>query len=147
MDRRRFTLIALCVLIVVLGGWALVQSSTPSNPTTAPAPGPKTASGVPTCPLTTLPLEATDTVRVIHSNGPFPFPRNDGVVFGNREGHLPDQAKSYYHEYTVITPGARNRSTRRIITGGAPVTDPREYFYTDDHYDSFCLVIDAGGHT
>jgi guanyl-specific ribonuclease Sa len=37
-----------------------------------------------------------------------------------------------------------NRSTRRIITGGAPVTDPPEYFYTDDHYDSFCLITDAG---
>jgi guanyl-specific ribonuclease Sa len=85
-----------------------------------------------------------DTVRVIQSDGPFPFPRTDGVVFGNREGHLPGHAKGYYHEYTVITPGAHNRSTRRIITGGAPVTNPRQYFYTDDHYDSFCLVNDAG---
>jgi guanyl-specific ribonuclease Sa len=85
-----------------------------------------------------------DTVRVIHAGGPFPFPRNDGVVFGNREGHLPDRTKGYYHEYTVITPGAKNRSTRRVITGGAPLTDPSQYFYTADHYDSFCLVTDAG---
>ncbi|WP_242456232.1 ribonuclease domain-containing protein [Mycolicibacterium sp. P1-18] len=114
----------------------LVPSSRSATPT---------ATGVPTCPLATLPREARDTVRAIHANGPFPFPRNDGVVFGNREGHLPDQARGYYREYTVPTPGASNRSTRRIVTGGAPVTDPRELFYTADHYDSFCLVTDGGG--
>jgi guanyl-specific ribonuclease Sa len=44
----------------------------------------------------------------------------------------------------VITPGAHNRSTKRIITGGAPTTHPRQYYYTNDHYYSFCLVTDAG---
>lgn len=116
-----------------------------SNPATTKSSDPATtAVGVPTCPLETLPPEVAETVRVIHSNGPFPFPRNDGVVFGNREGHLPDQAGGCCHEYTVITPGVRNRSTRHVITGGAPVTNPRQYFYTDDHYDSFCLVTDEG---
>ena len=137
MSRRgRWVLVALCGLIVAAVAWALVPSTPPATPT---------ASGVPTCPLATLPRETRDTVRAIHANGPFPFPRDDGVVFGNREGHLPDQARSYYREYTVITPGAHNRSTRRIVTGGSPVTDPREFFYTANHYDSFCLVTDAGG--
>jgi len=136
MGRGRFALVALCALIIIAGGWALVRANSP-NPAT-------TEAGVPTCPLATLPHEAADTVRAIHSNGPFPFPRNDGVVFGNREGHLPDQAKGYYHEYTVITPGAANRSMRRIVTGGSPSTNPLQYFYTGDHYDSFCLVTDAG---
>ena len=136
MSRRRFALVALCALVVLVGVWALVRMQS-SNPAT-------TTLGVSTCPLASLPPEVADTVRVIQSDGPFPFPRNDGVVFGNRESHLPDHAKGYYHEYTVITPGAHNRSTRRIITGGAPVTNPRQYFYTDDHYDSFCLVNDAG---
>jgi ribonuclease T1 len=67
------------------------------------------------------------------------------VVFANREGHLPDQARGYYHEYTVITPGAGNRSTRRIVTGGSPLSDPPQYFFTSDHYDSFCLITGAGG--
>ncbi|MGA7053601.1 MAG: ribonuclease domain-containing protein [Mycobacterium sp.] len=134
MGRRRFVLFALCALVVIAGGWALVR--TPDSATTTP--------GVPTCPLATLPHEVVDTVRVIRSNGPFPFPRNDGVVFGNRERRLPDQIRGYYHEYTVNTPGAPNRSTRRIITGGSPLTNPLQYFYTDDHYDSFCLVTDAG---
>jgi guanyl-specific ribonuclease Sa len=136
VGRRRFALVALCALVVIAGGWALVRANSP-NPGT-------TAVGVPTCALANLPAEVADTVRSIHSNGPFPFPRNDGVVFGNREGHLPDQVKGYYHEYTVITPSAANRSMRRIVTGGSPLTNPLQYFYTGDHYDSFCLVTDAG---
>ena len=31
------------------------------------------------------------------------------------------------------------------ITGGTPVTDPPEYYYTGDHYNSFCLITDAKG--
>ena len=139
MGRFRYALVAVVAVIVIAGAWALLRpSSSESSEPSAPA------TGVPTCSLTTLPREAVDTVRDIHSGGPFPFPRNDGVVFGNREGYLPDQSRGYYHEYTVITPGAKNRSTRRIITGGAPLTDPRQYFYTADHYDSFCLIPDAG---
>jgi ribonuclease T1 len=144
VSRRRFALAALCALVVIVGGWALLRTQSSNPSTTKSSDAASTTDGVPTCPLATLPPEVADTVRVIRSNGPFPFPRNDGVVFGNREGHLPGQARGYYHEYTVITPGARNRSTKRIITGGAPVTNPRQYFYTDDHYDSFCLVADAG---
>lgn len=134
MGRRKLVLIALGALIVIAGGWALVRTSGPAT----------TTAGVSTCPLATLPRGVVDTVRVIRSNGPFPFPRNDGVVFGNRERRLPDQTRGYYHEYTVNTPGAPNRSTRRIITGGSPLTNPPQYFYTGDHYDSFCLIPDAG---
>lgn len=133
MNRRTSTLIALCVFAVIVGGWLVIRAL------------PTTSAGVPTCPLATLPPEVADTVDAIATNGPFPFPRNDGVVFGNREGHLPAEERGYYHEYTVITPGAENRSKRRIVTGGVPLTDQAEYFYTGDHYDSFCLVTDAGG--
>jgi ribonuclease T1 len=134
VSRRRLAFVALCALVVIVGGWALSRTSGPAT----------TAAGVPACPLATLPHEVANTVRVIHSNGPFPFPHNDGVVFGNHEHHLPDQSRGYYHEYTVNTPGARSRSTRRIITGGTPLTNPPQYFYTGDHYDSFCLIPDAG---
>jgi guanyl-specific ribonuclease Sa len=72
-------------------------------------------------------------LRLIASRGPFPYDR-DGVVFGNYEHRLPEQPRGYYHEYTVPTPGAHNRGARRIITGGEP---PQNYYYTDDHYDSF----------
>ena len=80
-----------------------------------------------------LPVEAGDTLRLIAQGGPFPH-RQDGGVFSNREGHLPQMPRGYYHEYTVDTPDAGNRGARRIITGGNP---PVAYFYTDDHYDSF----------
>jgi ribonuclease T1 len=138
VGRCRFVVVALCAMIVTVGGCAATQTAQ-----TAPADSVSAPAGVGTCPLATLPHEVVDTVRDIHAGGPFPFPRNDGVVFGNREGHLPQQRRGYYHEYTVVTPGARNRATRRIITGGEPLTQPPQYFYTADHYDSFCLVTGA----
>ncbi len=136
MGRRGFVFVVLGALAIIVGGWVLVRTLSSD-----PAP---TTTSVPTCPLATLPREAVDTVRLIHAGGPFPFPTSDGVVFGNREGHLPERTKGYYHEYTVMTPGARDRSLRRIVTGGSPLTDPTQYFYTGDHYDSFCLVTGAG---
>ena len=80
-----------------------------------------------------LPPEARTTLDLIARGGPFPHSQ-DGVVFGNYEHLLPAQPRGYYHEYTVETPGADNRGTRRIITGGTP---PDTYYYTDDHYHSF----------
>ena len=80
-----------------------------------------------------LPAEALRSITLIQRGGPFPH-HQDGGVFGNFESHLPRQPRGWYHEYTVETPGARNRGTRRIITGGTP---PREWYYTDDHYASF----------
>ncbi|MGO4700034.1 ribonuclease domain-containing protein [Dyella sp. 2RAB6] len=80
-----------------------------------------------------LPPEAGDTLALIARGGPFPN-RQDGVVFGNREGLLPAQPRGYYHEYTVATPGLDYRGARRIITGGNP---PVVYYYTDDHYRTF----------
>lgn len=132
---RRTALLALSALVLIAGAWGLLHR---------PA-APAAAFGVPGCPLATLPREVSDTVRAIRSSGPFPYPGNDGAVFGNHEGHLPDRVRGYYHEYTVITPGARNRAVRRVITGGSPLSHPAQFFYTANHYDSFCLVTDAGG--
>lgn len=146
MSRRRLALVALAALIVIFGGWALARthSSDPAPTTVSGAGGANGVSG-PTCPMVTLPREVVDTVRRIHAGGPFPFPRSDGEVFVNHEGHLPKQRRGYYHEYTVITPRARDRSLRRIVTGGTPLSNPTQYFYSGDHYDSFCLVTGAGG--
>lgn len=80
-----------------------------------------------------LPAEARATLDAIARGGPFEHSQ-DGVVFGNYEGLLPQQPRGFYHEYTVETPGARTRGTRRIITGGTP---PVAWYYTDDHYRSF----------
>ena len=84
--------------------------------------------------LSALPLEAKETLRLIRQGGPFPYPR-DGVVFGNYEKRLPKKQRGYYHEYTVKTPGARNRGARRIVCG-----QPAECYYSDDHYQSFKLI-------
>jgi len=81
--------------------------------------------------VTELPSEARYTVHLIKQHGPFPFPR-DGVVFSNYEHRLPQQPRSYYHEYTVKTPGARNRGARRIVCGPLP-----ECYYSGDHYRTF----------
>ncbi|MFE9425532.1 ribonuclease domain-containing protein [Kitasatospora sp. NPDC006697] len=82
-----------------------------------------------------LPQQADDTLNEIADGGPFPF-RQDGVVFQNREGVLPVQDYGYYHEYTVVTPGASTRGTRRIITGEGSQED----YYTADHYSTFYLI-------
>jgi ribonuclease T1 len=90
--------------------------------------------------LSSLPPEARRMDQLIHSGGPFPFSR-DGVVFGNYEKRLEREPRGYYHEYTVPTPGARNRGARRIICGGKQPTEPDACFYTEDHYNSFHRIV------
>ena len=83
-----------------------------------------------------LPGEARQTISLIRKGGPFPFLR-DGVVFGNFEKRLPARARGYYREYTVRTPGARDRGARRIVAGKGG-----ELYYTDDHYNSFRRITE-----
>jgi len=83
-----------------------------------------------------LPFEAQQTQRLIHAGGPFPYAK-DGVVFGNFERMLPRRERGFYREYTVPTPGARDRGARRIICGGSRPAQPEACFYTADHYASF----------
>lgn len=80
-----------------------------------------------------LPAEALDTLARIERDGPYPH-RQDGGTFQNRERRLPSQPRGYYREFTVRTPGSRDRGARRIVSGGAP---PVEFFYTADHYRTF----------
>lgn len=101
-------------------------------PDVAPPAAPAASSNTGTLP-DFLPAEARQTLTLIQRGGPFPH-RQDGSVFQNREGRLPRQARGYYREYTVDTPGLDHRGARRIVTGGQP---PREYYYTADHYESF----------
>ena len=95
-------------------------------------------TAIDTCALSSLPSQAADTLDLIHSGGPFPYDQ-DGTVFSNREGILPDESSGYYHEYTVITPGSPDRGARRLVGGGA-LTTPAHVYYTADHYTSFCEV-------
>ena len=83
-----------------------------------------------------LPGEARSTLRLIIQGGPFAH-HQDGAVFGNREKALPGKPRGHYHEYTVATPGARDRGARRIVCGGVPPTQPEACFYSGDHYATF----------
>jgi ribonuclease T1 len=84
--------------------------------------------------LSSLPVEARETLRLAKQGGPFPYPR-DGVVFGNFEKRLPKKQRGYYHEYTVKTPGIHSRGARRIVCGQS-----FECYYSDDHYKTFKLI-------
>jgi ribonuclease T1 len=89
--------------------------------------------------LAELPREGAETYRLILQGGPFRHEK-DGVVFGNRERLLPAHKRGYYREYTVTTPGARDRGARRIVCGGPPKT-PDSCYYSADHYASFRVIV------
>lgn len=86
---------------------------------------------LPTVTVDDLPREALDTLALINKGGPWPYPQ-DGSTFQNREGLLPKQKRGFYQEFTVKTPGAKNRGARRIIQARDGT-----FYYTDDHYESF----------
>ncbi len=86
--------------------------------------------------LSALPVQAQETHRLVLAGGPFPYSK-DGTVFGNRERLLPRKARGFYREYTVKTPGARNRGARRLVCGGEPPRAPEVCYYTADHYANF----------
>jgi ribonuclease T1 len=123
-SRKPITLALAGLIVLVLGGWLIKDLG-----------GGTATSPVPTAAMSTLPPEVSQTWRLIQQGGPFPYPRNDGVVFDNREKQLPQKQTGYYHEYTVPTPGSTDRGARRLITGAS-----REAYYTGDHYASFVVV-------
>lgn len=87
-----------------------------------------------------LPRQGRETYELIRQGGPFPYDK-DGVVFGNRERVLPAEKRGFYREYTVTTPGSRDRGARRIVCGG-PAKAPHGCFYTADHYASFRKIVE-----
>lgn len=88
--------------------------------------------------------EAGDTHALILSDGPFPY-RQDDETFQNREGYLPPDEGGAYREYTIVTPGASTRGARRFVANGEAGREASDYealYYTDDHYDTFWLVVE-----
>jgi guanyl-specific ribonuclease Sa len=122
---RRITVALAGLILLVVAGWFVRELVTDDAP------------GLPVRALSELPDEASGTWRLIEKGGPFPYDE-DGRVFGNREGRLPAEESGYYREYTVGTPGSRDRGARRIVTGSGG-----ELYYTADHYSSF-VVVDPG---
>ena len=90
--------------------------------------------------LAELPRQGQETYELIRQGGPFPYDK-DGTVFGNRERLLPAEKRGYYREYTVKTPGSRDRGARRIVCSG-PSRAPYACFYTADHYASFRKIVE-----
>jgi ribonuclease T1 len=127
--------ILLAGLLAVAGLVGFQASALSAAPVAAVAQAPcGETSGFQKVDLSALPPEATDTVNLIKQGGPYPYPQ-DGQVFQNREGILPDCADGYYREYTVKTPGSDDRGARRFVVGNGG-----EYFYTEDHYETFRLT-------
>lgn len=78
--------------------------------------------------------ELLKTLDLIDRGGPFPY-KKDGSTFSNREAQLPAQARGYYREYTVVTPGSGDRGARRVVQGRGGDT-----WYTNDHYETFVRI-------
>ena len=102
--------------------------TTPEPARTAPEPARTTPEQARTTPEQAQ-LQAT--LALIDRGGPFRY-RQDGATFANRERRLPQQPHGYYREYTVPTPGAKNRGARRVVKGRKG-----EIWYTRDHYRTF----------
>ena len=116
------SLLSVCTVPVQARSAPLVQAST-------------------TLSVTDLPREGQETYQLIRKGGPFPYEK-DGTVFGNRERLLPRQARGFYREYTVRTPGLKHRGARRIVCGGLQVRQPQTCYYTQDHYASFRMIVE-----
>ena len=149
-QRYRWLVLLAAVAILVVWFFTPTQDDEAATPSPSAVPSavstddetgfPPTAggvdpdSGLPYVDEASLPGEARDVLARIDAGGPFKYPDNDGVTFENREDLLPDQPMGYYREYTVET-APRVRGPRRIVTG-----DEDEYYWTDDHYDSFSRI-------
>jgi guanyl-specific ribonuclease Sa len=110
---------------------AAAGSSCPAPSATTPGAA---ESRLPVRSMCALPKETISVYAVITRNGRTSYPQ-DGGTFGNYEKLLPRHERGYYREYTVPTPGSRDRGARRLISGNG-----RELYYTGDHYNSFVVV-------
>ena len=126
----KFALTSCLVAVAVAGGSLAHARSSTDVPTRISA----------TVRLAELPPQGRETYGRIREGGPFPHEK-DGVVFGNRERLLPQEKRGYYREYTVQTPGSRDRGARRIVCGG-PARAPDACYYTADHYASFRMIVE-----
>lgn len=122
---------ALALLVLMVSTAAFSRMPAPSEQ--------ENQQALPVIALGQLPKEGQKTYALIFQGGPFPFEK-DGTVFGNRERLLPRHSRGYYREYTVITPRLSHRGKRRIVCGGENPKQPKDCYYTQDHYASFARI-------
>ena len=79
-------------------------------------------------------VDLKPTLDRISGGKSFPH-KNDGSVFGNKEGLLPSQPTGYYREFVHPTSGVNGPGPQRIVTGQGG-----EIFYTPNHYGTFIRV-------
>lgn len=116
-------------------GLAVNTSAADARDAANAAADPKSMSSIPAAQLSP---QGQQVLQQIRNGGPFKHANKDGSVFGNFERVLPKQPRGYYKEYTVPTPGAKNRGARRIVCGGDVRDTARSTcYYTHDHYASF----------
>jgi len=154
LPRTRLTwLLAALVAVAVLAGgaavgwWSAGRSTVDPVVTGSARPGSASAgsagaavagtpvSGLPTVRVAELPPEARTVLATLDAHGTFRYSQ-DGTVFGNFEHRLPARPDGYYHEYTVPTPGSRDRGARRLVVGL-----DGDVYYTGDHYATFRQVL------
>jgi ribonuclease T1 len=125
-------------MMSLLAGVALIGATSwlPSEALARRHAKPETDPATQVVALSSLPQPAQEIHRRIFDGGPFMYSK-DGDVFGNYERNLPRQPRGFYREYTVPTPGSRDRGARRIVCGGKDDRQPETCFYTQDHYQHF----------
>lgn len=135
--------LAAILAIVLLTGCATPTATDIRTGAGAPATASRSSTGgrtitdgLATIAVDRLPEQARQTLALIAQGGPYPYPRNDDVVYHNRNRVLPKERDGYYHEFTVPTPGLHNRGPRRIIKGAHG-----ELYWTADHYNTFKRIV------
>jgi ribonuclease T1 len=121
---------AAVLFALVLAGFLVRSPGGVDTPASVSTP----TSGLPVVAVADLPPPARSTLALIDEGGPYPYAK-DGAVFGNIEGRLPSRPRGYYREFTVETPGSRDRGPRRLVTGSEG-----DVYWTDDHYATFRQV-------
>lgn len=167
MTRSRAVGVVVLALLAALVGWLVLGqrgggTESPTGGSTVQSETVEGARGTDTrdwddidaCVDEVLPAELEPVIDDIEEGGPYEYPDRDGSTFGNREGFLPDEDQGYYQEFTVETPGLSHRGAKRVVTGGGTgrgdgdvlvdpddddvLVDPDVWYYTDDHYETFC---------
>ncbi len=140
---ERLAMLLIVPFVLLVGWWwwgnvgpAAMHEEVPGEYTSVQELPRDPDSGLRLVSVNDLPPQASETLSLIKSDGPYPYPADDGV-FGNFEGFLPEHERGYYREYTVVTPGSDDRGARRIVVGQGG-----EYYWTNDHYRTFQRIED-----